>query len=196
MNRLLQTHWAGVSLLLVFVGAGMCSCAHHAVNASPGEQTDIVRLSPRSFPDLPEAIASFLEREGYSIPQCYLSEGPANVISGAFAKPGQLDWAVLASKEGASSILVFWNGATENVSPLASTPDDNFMQHVGGMGRQGFSRCIRAVDREFILGHAETNGSPEVPQIDHEGIEDAFVGKASVVHYLHGDTWLRLAGAD
>jgi len=117
------------------------------------------------------------------------------VISGAFAKSGQVDWAVLASKDGVSSILVFWGGAIENAAQLAPTPDDAYLQQTDG-GQQSFSRLIRAVDREFIVQHAEGYGGPEVPEIDHEGIEDVFVEKASIVHYFHEGSWLDLTGAD
>jgi hypothetical protein len=32
--------------------------------------------------------------------------------------------------------------------------------------------------------------------LDHDGVEDAFAGKASVVSYLVDGRWLALAGAD
>jgi hypothetical protein len=34
------------------------------------------------------------------------------------------------------------------------------------------------------------------PRIDHKGIDDAFVGKASEVHYYYRGKWLELQGAD
>lgn len=196
--RIHSSSEAGVGLVLfcaVLLGVGSSSCVRDTACAPQAGKEAIDYFSPRSFPDLPGNITDFLEEQGYTIPQCYLSEKPVNVISGAFAKPGQVDWAVLASKDGVSSILVFWGGATENVAQLASKPDNAYLQQIYG-AQQSFFRLIRAVDREFIVRHAEAYGGPEVPEIDHEGIEDAFFEKASIVHYLQEGSWFELTGAD
>jgi hypothetical protein len=58
------------------------------------------------------------------------------------------------------------------------------------------SAAISTVGRAFILSHYRAYGGPKPPAIDHEGIDDAFVGKASIVHYLHAGQWLDLTGAD
>lgn len=184
-----------VLLCAALQGVGLSSCVSDTACAPQAEKQAIDYLSPRSFPELPGNITAFLEEQGFTIPQCYLFEKPVNVISGAFAKPGQVDWAVLASKDGISSILVFWGGATENAAQLAPKPDNAYLQQTSG-AQKSFSRLIRAVDREFIVRHAEAYGGPEVPEIDHEGIEDAFFEKASIVHYLHEGSWLELTGAD
>ena len=184
-----------VFLYAALLGAGLSSCVSDRVYALQAGNQAIDYLPPRSFPDLPANITAFLEEQGCTIPQCYLSEKPVNVISGAFAKPGQVDWAVLASKDGVSSILVFWGGAIENVAQLAPKPDKDYLQQTGG-GQQSFSRLICAVDQEFIVRHAEAYFGTGVPQLDHEGIEDAFVEKASIVHYFHEGNWLDLTGAD
>jgi hypothetical protein len=39
-------------------------------------------------------------------------------------------------------------------------------------------------------------GGPKPPPLDHEGISDIFIGKASVVWYWYRDRWLKLQGAD
>ena len=39
-------------------------------------------------------------------------------------------------------------------------------------------------------------GGPKPPPIDHQGINDAFLEKASSVHYFHEGKWLRLTDAD
>ena len=35
------------------------------------------------------------------------------------------------------------------------------------------------------MRHYDAYGGPKPPPIDHQGIDDAFVEKASVVHYFH-----------
>jgi hypothetical protein len=52
------------------------------------------------------------------------------------------------------------------------------------------------VGREYILKHYRAYGGPEPAAIDHQGINDSFVGKASVVRYFHAGKWLELTGAD
>ena len=58
------------------------------------------------------------------------------------------------------------------------------------------SREIEAVDRNYITVHYRAYGGPKPPPIDHKGINDVFVGKASVVYYLYKGEWLQLTGAD
>jgi len=38
--------------------------------------------------------------------------------------------------------------------------------------------------------------SPALAQLEHDGIEDAFIEKASVIWYWNGSRWLQLAGAN
>jgi hypothetical protein len=60
----------------------------------------------------------------------------------------------------------------------------------------GYSRAISPVGREFIMRHHQGYGGVKPPPIDHQGIDDAFVGKASVVLYFYRGKWLELTGAD
>ncbi len=155
----------------------------------------IVRLAPNAFPALPSPIARELRARGCAIPQASDLKQPHNVISGEFAKPGQKDWAVLCSVQGTSSILVFWNASPQAPASIAPAADRGFLQTTGP-ATIGFSRAITAVDRQFILRHYQAYGGPKPPPIDHQGIDDAFVGKASVTWYFHAGQWRRLTGAD
>ncbi len=87
-----------------------------------------VRLPPSAFSQLPEKIVRNLQGRGCTVPQTYLSGKPNNVISGELARRGQTDWAVLCSRNGESSILVFWSGSTKSVSEVAKAPDRGFLQ--------------------------------------------------------------------
>lgn len=73
--------------------------------------------------------------------------------------------------------------------------DKNYLQDVGH-DDIAYSREITAVDRNFIMTHYRAYGGPEPPPIDHEGIDDAFLEKASVVHYWYEGRWIQLQGAD
>lgn len=46
------------------------------------------------------------------------------------------------------------------------------------------------------MGHYRAYGGPEPPPIDHQGIDDAFLEKASTTWYYDGGRWLQLQGAD
>ncbi|MFN0139851.1 MAG: hypothetical protein ACKVQW_07155 [Pyrinomonadaceae bacterium] len=155
-----------------------------------------LRLEPSAFSQLPKSIVSFLEKRGCTVPQSYGRSTPHNVIRGQFARKGQFDWAVLCSRKRVSSILVFWNGSTRSVGVIARAADKNFLQTIDGDGKFGFSRVIEVVGRDYILDHNRDYGGRKPPPIKHQGINDAFVEKASSVHYFYRKRWLDLQGAD
>lgn len=71
----------------------------------------------------------------------------------------------------------------------------NYLQ--GGIGDTiPFSRGISAVGSDFIMKHYQAYGGAAPPRIDLQGIDDAFIEKASVVQYLFRGNWLQLAGSD
>jgi hypothetical protein len=118
-----------------------------------------------------------------------------NVIRGQFAKPGQSDWAVLCSVDGISSILVFWNGAAKNPAVLSTGKDIDRLQ--GWVGDTIVYSCaLSPQGKDYILEHYKAYGGPKPPPVDHQGIDDAFYGKASVVRYFYKGQWLELTGAD
>src|SRR4051794_8216307 len=95
----------GRILLTVTVLVLICS---HAASGLCQEikfhKPPIRRLSPRSFPQLPHRIVRSLEAGKYTIPQIWMDpqapdyHRPLNVIKGSFRRKGQIDWAVLASR--------------------------------------------------------------------------------------------------
>ncbi len=157
--------------------------------------TQIRRLSPDAFPNLPEPIKGGLRLRGCLIPQPADSRQPQNAIQGEFIAKGQASWAVLCSLNGVSSILVFRDEADASPAELARVEDKNYLQGLGD-GKIGYSRAIQMVDRKYIMTHYRAYGGPQPPPIDHHGIDDIFLGKASVTHYWHEGQWLRLQGAD
>jgi hypothetical protein len=155
----------------------------------------IVRLQPTAFPNLPPQVARMLKSRGCTIPQEAYTKKPHNVIKGEFTKPGQTDWAVLCSRKGASSILVFEGGALNKPAEIARMEDRIFLQGLTA-ANIGFSRGINPVSGDIILKHFQAYGGPKPPPIDHQGIDDAFIEKASVTWYFYHGKWVQLTGSD
>lgn len=155
-----------------------------------------VRLKPSAFSQLPKNIVSYLQKRGCTVPQVFGENEPHNVIRGQFARNGQFDWAVLCSRKSVSAILVFWNGSTKSVAETARAPDRDFLQTISENGKAGFSRAIDVVGKDYILEHFREYGGLKPPPITHQGINDAYVEKASTVIYYHRKRWLELQGAD
>jgi hypothetical protein len=154
-----------------------------------------VRLSPSAFPNLPAEVSTELGRRGCTIPQPYGAKGTAkNVISGAFISAGQTDWAVLCSRERRSVILVFRGGHSGQVDELAAQADSQYLQQVSGQAI-GYSRLLAIAAPKTIRRHAAP-GTQLPRAIDHDGIDDRFVEKASVLWYYSGEKWMRLTAAD
>ena len=156
---------------------------------------ETVRLLPDAFDDLPSSVREELKRRGCTIPQVYSGVERSNIVRGRFTAPDQIDIAVMCSRDHVSSILIFQEESTTMVKELASAPDLNYLQGIGG-GVIGFSRALGVAGPRYIQEHYEAYGGPEPPPLNHDGVNDVFVGKASVVWYWYEGQWLQLTGAD
>ena len=157
---------------------------------------ETVRLPPSDFSNLPKSVRNDLDARGCTIPQVYCRNcQPHNVISGHFKHSGQVDWAVLCSIDRQSTLLVYWGGSSVSVLELSTTADKHWLQGIGG-DDIGFSHGISTVDAKYITDHAHWYGGELPPYLHHEGINEAFVEKASSVHYWYEGEWLELRGAD
>ena len=158
----------------------------------------IVRLPPAAFPNLPASVRADLERRQCTIPQ---PDGelddppPYNVIKGRFTSAQVVDIAVLCSKDGVSTILVFRGGSVKDVAELAESRDAGWLQ-TGHPKPIVFSRAILPASPDAIRTYYKEFGGPQPPPLDHDGIHNLFVDKASIVHYWWGGKWLQLQGAD
>ncbi len=65
-----------------------------------------------------------------------------------------------------------------------------------GEGRIGYSRVIALADRESMPELSDEMGREGPQHPDHDGIEDIFVDKASIVSYWESGKWRRLFGGD
>jgi hypothetical protein len=180
-----------------------CAVLFLALYASQGPRLDwdaaersIVRLKPAAFPDLPAEVRKDLEKRNCTIPQwAEADEHPNNVVRGRFTSAGSTDVAVLCSVKGVSTVLVFRRGAVSDVAALAPMDDKDFLQ-VSGPGTFAFSRVLGVAHPEHIRSYYKEFGGPTPPSLDHDGINDVFAGKASIVRYWFRGKWLELTGMD
>ena len=153
-----------------------------------------VYRSPDQLEQLPAGIRERLDKLECRIPQS--ASGRNNVIQGEFTRPGQQDVAVVCSDGERSRILVFWGGPSSCPSELAEEEERRFLYQTGPGGKWEYYRSLAPVDLGYIVDHYEAYGGTTPPPINHEGINDAFEEKASVVHYCYEGKWLELTGAD
>lgn len=155
----------------------------------------IRRLPVESFPALPATVAKVLRVRNCQIPQPFGYAAPVNVVRGQFFVKGESGWAVLCSVNGSSALLVFRSDQDSTPQELHRAKDLAYLQGLGG-DTIGYSRQITVVGRDFIVRHYRAYGGPKPPPIDHQGIDDAFLEKASGTWYFYRGRWLRLQGSD
>lgn len=189
--------WAIVGGILLCAAAAAAQ-AQRRGNEKPQPQTvsapDVYR-APSVFTELPGKIVLDLKRRGCTIPQQAYTREKTNIIRGEFARAGETDWAVLCSMHGVSRILVYWNGSEHDPAEIAQLSDQVFLQK-DAAGQALFLRGISAVGKEFIWKHYRAYGGTRPPRIDHQGIDDAFLEKASTTWYLYEGKWVQLTGSD
>jgi hypothetical protein len=189
----MKTPAVGMILLLAVIGPTSAT----AVNAKDWDAANAatVRLKPAAFATLPVTVRSYLEQRGCAIPQSVFDKTPHNVVRGRFTAATRTDIAILCSIDKVSTVLVFPGGGTSEVLELARRPDKGFLQVVKP-GVVGYARVLGVADRRYIRKHHAAYGGLQPPALDHDGINDTFVEKASVVWYWYQDKWLKLQGAD
>ena len=156
---------------------------------------ETVRLHPTRFVGVPEPVKATLSQLGCRIPQPWgANEKPLNLIRGEFMEAGRAQWAALCSRNRTSAIiLIDENGRVR--AKLSSAPDWGHLQGIGD-GNIGYSRELVPVGADYIQSYYQDYGGPKPPPIVHHGINDAFLEKASIVHYFHAGEWLQLTGSD
>jgi hypothetical protein len=90
---------------------------------------------------------------------------------------------------------VFHAGASSEIEELAEQPDVQYLQVISGAGKIGYSRHLATATPSEIRRHfIDKKHFPR--NINHDGVKDTFIEKASVVWYHSGNKWMRLSGAD
>src|ERR1700692_4271211 len=177
----------------IFGTAGFCH-AQEAKSGKPGAKKDpaIRKLQPADVAELPPAFVEKLNTRGCAIPQfgevgrAGESAGePTNIIHGEFARHGQEDWAVLCSKGGSSTIVIFWGKTTACPASLARLEDAHYLKR-GKDKKVRYSRSIRAFGESALGDRAGISG---LKSFSHEGIDDRFVGKSSAFFYCSQGKW-------
>jgi hypothetical protein len=190
--------------------AGFCH-AEQAKNGKPAAQKDngIRKVQPADVAGLPPEFVEKLNARGCSIPQFgdigragqavgesagepATAGEPTNVIHGEFARHGQEDWAVLCSKGGSSTIVIFWGKTTACPASLARLEDAHYLKR-GKDKKVRYSRAIRALGESDLGDRAGIAG---LKPFAHEGIDDRFVGKSSAFFYCSGGKWKIFPGKD
>jgi hypothetical protein len=185
--------------------AGLCN-AQQAKSRKAAVQKDIGirKLQPADVAGLPPQFVEKLNARGCSIPQFgdigrgrefagdagtagdpATAGDPTNVIHGEFARHGQEDWAVLCSKGGSSTIVIFWGKTTRCPASLARLDDAHYLKR-GKDKKVRYSRSIRALG-ESELG--DRGGMAGLKSFAHQGIDDRFVGKSSALFYCSEGKW-------
>jgi hypothetical protein len=148
----------------------------------------IRHLPVSSFPQLPDAVQAELNRRGCLIPQTYAAHHPENVIHGSFERPGSSDWTVLCSAGGTVSMLVFFSGAPDKPSVLASSPETQRLQAYDLTGILGFNWAVDAATPEQIRV-AQIGMEPRPARLDHDAVGDTMVEQKTVYHFYAKGDW-------
>src|ERR1700730_15715329 len=177
----------------IFATAGF-GHAQQAKSAKTAAKRDtaIRKLQPADVAELPPAFVEKLNARGCAIPQfgevgrAGESAGePTNIIHGEFARHGQEDWAVLCSKGGSSTIVIFWGKTTACPASLARLEDAHYLKR-GKDKKVRYSRSIRALGESDLGDRAGIAG---LKSFSHQGIDDRFVGKSSAFFYCSEGKW-------
>ena len=156
----------------------------------------VSRLSPSEFISIPAHVRKALIELGCTIPQVsYFSKGKSNVVTGSFAKQGQIDYAVLCSRNGVSHIQIVWGGRARCESELQMKEDSIFFQQVDSE-KMEYSRVLGVTPQRAIVKLSPEDEGIKLSAPYHEAIQDAFAEKASTIFYCDKGKWHALEGAD
>jgi hypothetical protein len=183
----------------LMMAGGICGNAElgHGQEAKSGKpaakkDTAIRKLQPADVAELPPAFVEKLNARGCAIPQFgevgragATAGEPTNVIHGEFARHGQEDWAVLCSKGGSSTIVIFWGKTTACPASLARLEDAHYLKR-GKDKKVRYSRSIRGLGESDLGDRAGIAG---LKSFSHQGIDDRFVGKSSAFFYCSEGKW-------
>ena len=185
-----------IERLTLALAATTFGCGASDSEPEPAQAAPAANMQqPSVFAQLPPTVVRNLTERRCVIPQSYPDSTPHNVVSGQFTTPGRVDIAVLCLRDTTSVILVYRGGVADSVSELAPRPHLQAELSDTSSGFT-FSRAVGVADSAFIWSRFEQYGGRRPPTLDHHGINDIFVGKASVVWYWHRGQWLQLQGSD
>ena len=154
-----------------------------------------IRLLPlSSFPGLPPAVVAQLDQRKCMVPQTYEAHAPENVFHGALERKGSDDWAVLCSVNGITTLYVFFQSQFTAPIALRHQRDTEWLgSEVLGVYGSAWGIALRRPSQFPI---ARSSAFANRSNLDHDGIEDAFVEKSSATHYFQDGSWITLESPD
>ena len=178
-----------VALLLLSASTGTLAAQDEWAMAERG----ISRLAPISFSKAPPKIIEALENRRCLVPQVAGDSTPHSVVKGSFTRPGQTDWAALCSRARASTIVIIWGGPSDCPDEMEVRQDKAYLIK-GSDGTIRYLRKIEAVLPARIKALFSRYGGDPPPPLNHDGINDRFLGKGSVIRYCYEGKWRELTG--
>jgi hypothetical protein len=182
--------------LLLFLLCALCARAQEQATTGQlqtqhGTRSYRIRFLPlASFSSLPQNIVAQLNALHCVVPQTFEAQHPENVIQGSFEKKGSKDWVILCAHEGKIDLLVFF----ESTGKPYTLATHGLMERIGAetpSSEMGSAWGISTIPPE---GLQHTPGVRKHGPFDHDGIEDDFVERSSVIHYYRAGNWLTLEG--
>ncbi|WP_158752011.1 hypothetical protein [Acidobacterium sp. S8] len=168
--------------------------AEQVLRVHKGDQSYAFRmLPPASFAELPAPVLADLEKRRCLIPQSYEAHEPENIVHGSFRQKGSSDWAALCSRNGTTTLLIYWSGSAAKPGEIASQENTETADPHDTTNVLGYARGIDTASPTTI---EETLVNKPYGPFDHDGIKDAHIEKSSVIHYFKNGTWMTLEGTE
>lgn len=158
----------------------------------------VSRLAPAMFPKLPASVRHGLEIRRCRVPQPWGARAPTNVIHGSFTTPRATEWAILCSVSDTSQILIYRTALHRTarlVDSLLPASDLGWMQGIGDSA-WGYSRLLQTLAfRKIRAWRRDVDGRAFPQPIDHDAIQQVFMGKAAeAFYYVAGELHRRVRG--
>lgn len=175
-------------LLLALAGLGLFAPGKAGISdfktksSAPGQERESGQTTM-----LPKAIKAYLGANHYHItnPSSGFSKG-GNVIRGEFFRRGGADWAVLVTRDGYSSILVFKDGQTATVDELGKTLEPENLQS-GSKTNPFYQRKITLASKAEINSYSELSTAEK-----HDGIKEMVGKEVKNLYYYDQNQWRSL----
>ncbi len=197
-----RVNWQMIAVLFAVFAAGYVRAQTNPESAANGTESVVTgsirvngqvqpysfrRLPVSSFPQLPPNVSAVLIQRGCMIPQTWQAHRPENVIHGSFSRSGAVDWAVLCSINGETSLLVFF-AQSQNPQQLAEWPEQSRLQRHDPSGVLGFNWGIDAATPEQFHDAFTAQDNPP-PTPDHDAVADSVIDQKTIYHLYQQGKW-------
>jgi len=175
-------------LMRLWLGLGLAGCAAQTPPPS-APVAEIPSLPLTEFKALPPVAVEALR--GCRVPQAWDTPTPHNVITGSFAQPGQIDWAIVCTEGGRSAIRVVWGGRKRCPQETELASNANLVK-ILTKDKVGYLQRIDVADTPAVASLNKRYGQLIPLPILAQGIRQTLVGQTQNVHYCHEGKWYRL----